>query len=559
MGVIVKYTDWKYLYESANGQLGSSELVPIPTPSGSSQKHMLNPIAAKDYAKMVAAAAEDGIVWGVDNAYRTFARQKELVAQVGLYSKGGLAAEPGTSNHGWGSAIDLKVKAGNKEHSWLTNNAAKFGFSTIPQEPWHWEHKASAAVVKSGQSQSSSQTELRPSPSFSGAESSQPDSSKIYSDKGDPYTYKVIDGQWWAIGPKLPNWTSLENNEKATNILDSRHPGARENSKSTGADSLPQNKAIAATPATDELIKAAPNNAQTGQTDQAILNQIKTGQLVLRSGMSGRPVELIQTKLKEKGYLTTPINGEYDAATYNSVSAIQKEKGINIDGAFGETTYAALYAEKIDETPAVGGKFKSVRQFKKELLPKAEDVVSKLSLKVSPIAILAQWALESANGSSPASAYNYAGIKALGTLKDKKGKPVLAEERYTPEHIEKMKAGKTSEELVRVLGKNDTIRKRGRDVTVDQWYGSGAWQKAKDDGKQWCQVKTYFAEFNDYDDFVSGYVKVIGGKRYKSVIESADNIQDFAYGLAKGGYATASATKYANSVTSKARELENLS
>lgn len=370
------------------------------------------------------------------------------------------------------------------------------------------------------------------------------ESSKTYSDKGDPYTYKVIGGQWWAIGPKLPNWTSLENNEKATTILDTRHPDARKNSKSVESSKISQNGE-----------ETAPNNTQT---DQVILGQIKAGQLVLRSGMSGRAVELIQTKLKERGYLTTPINGEYDAATYNAVSALQKEKGISIDGAFGETTYAALYEDVIKSSPSTEGKFKNVAQFKQTLLPKANDVVERLNLKVPPVAILAQWALESANGSSPASAYNYAGIKALGPLKNKKGKGVLAEERYTPQHIEKMKAGKTNEDLVRVLEKDDTIRKRGRDVTIDQWYGAGAWQKAKDAGKQWCQVKTYFAEFTSYADFVNGYITVLNGKRYKSVIDSADTINDFAYGIAKSGYATASPSKYANSIVSKASELENL-
>ena len=116
MGIILNYKGWKKVYEAANGQLGSNELAPIPVSPGSSQNHTLNPIAAKAYAEMVAAAAKDGIVWGITDSYRTLDVQKDLVARKGLYSQGGLAAAPGTSNHGWGSAVDLKVKRETKEH-----------------------------------------------------------------------------------------------------------------------------------------------------------------------------------------------------------------------------------------------------------------------------------------------------------------------------------------------------------------------------------------------------------------------------------------------------------
>jgi Putative peptidoglycan binding domain/D-alanyl-D-alanine carboxypeptidase len=168
MGVILNYRDWKRIYESSNGQLDSSELAPIPAPPDSSQNHKLNPIAAKAYTEMVAAAAKDGIVWGITDSYRDIEVQKDLVARKGLYSQGGLAAAPGSSNHGWGSAVDLKVKRGSKEYRWLRDNAANFGFSTIPREPWHWEHKASAEAVKSGESPSASQLGV-PTTSVAGA------------------------------------------------------------------------------------------------------------------------------------------------------------------------------------------------------------------------------------------------------------------------------------------------------------------------------------------------------------------------------------------------------
>jgi len=150
MPKILNYQEWIRLSESANGQLPDSELSKIPVISGDSSGHRLNPQAAAAYAEMVAAAKKDGVSWGITDSYRPLEVQQRLVKQKGLYSQGGLAAAPGTSNHGWGSAVDLKVKKGDAAHTWLVNNAAKFGFSTIPREAWHWEHKESAKVVKSG-------------------------------------------------------------------------------------------------------------------------------------------------------------------------------------------------------------------------------------------------------------------------------------------------------------------------------------------------------------------------------------------------------------------------
>lgn len=65
------------------------------------------------------------------------------------------AATPGTSNHGWGLAVDIGIwpgDAGPKTKvqgigsykgvvlAWLRANAADFGFfENVKSEPWHWE------------------------------------------------------------------------------------------------------------------------------------------------------------------------------------------------------------------------------------------------------------------------------------------------------------------------------------------------------------------------------------------------------------------------------------
>ena len=72
-------------------------------------------------------------------------------SQVELYGrKPSLAALPGTSNHGWGVAVDLcggVEQFGSAEHQWMVANAAQYGWvhphwarqGGSRAEPWHWE------------------------------------------------------------------------------------------------------------------------------------------------------------------------------------------------------------------------------------------------------------------------------------------------------------------------------------------------------------------------------------------------------------------------------------
>jgi hypothetical protein len=137
----------KLISEVSNGKL--TNLVPLSTGGN----HKLNPEAAADYEKMVKAAKEDGVEWGITDSYRNLESQIDVAKRKGLYSQGGLAAKPGTSNHGWGSAVDLNFKVGKGNAlEWLKNNASKFGFTNIAREPWHWEHLASAKKLSSGSS-----------------------------------------------------------------------------------------------------------------------------------------------------------------------------------------------------------------------------------------------------------------------------------------------------------------------------------------------------------------------------------------------------------------------
>lgn len=119
-----------------NGRLDTSKLKSI------GGGHLLRPDAADAYLRMEQAARADGITWTVTDSYRTYAQQVDCVRRKGLYSQGGKCAKPGTSRHGWGLAVDLGGGAnsnGTPQNNWLRQNAGRFGFRTIPKEPWHWQ------------------------------------------------------------------------------------------------------------------------------------------------------------------------------------------------------------------------------------------------------------------------------------------------------------------------------------------------------------------------------------------------------------------------------------
>jgi len=130
-----------------NGRLPDNMLVSV------GGRHRLQKPAAEAYMKMVEAAKKDGITWDITDSYRTYDAQVRIAREKGLYSQGGLAARPGTSNHGWGTALDLGQGAnvrGSKQNNWLMENAHRFGFSNIPREPWHWEFKGGGVEKPAG-------------------------------------------------------------------------------------------------------------------------------------------------------------------------------------------------------------------------------------------------------------------------------------------------------------------------------------------------------------------------------------------------------------------------
>lgn len=120
-----------------NGQIPPGHLAEIGV-----GQHRLSADAAAAFKQMRAAASAAGVDIGVTDSYRTLDQQVNLAQRKGLYSKGGLAAEPGTSNHGWGLAVDVDVNPTGQ--AWLRANGARFGFvEDVPREPWHWTYRPS--------------------------------------------------------------------------------------------------------------------------------------------------------------------------------------------------------------------------------------------------------------------------------------------------------------------------------------------------------------------------------------------------------------------------------
>ncbi len=103
-------------------------------------RHKLWTPAADSLTRLVQDARRDGVTIGITDSYRSFAEQVDLAKRKGLYSQGGLAAKPGTSDHGWGMAVDLDL---NKQaQAWMRQNADRYGFvENTPREPWHWAYR----------------------------------------------------------------------------------------------------------------------------------------------------------------------------------------------------------------------------------------------------------------------------------------------------------------------------------------------------------------------------------------------------------------------------------
>jgi len=149
-----------WVKEHGNGEIPTELMIKVaPIASG-----YLVPEAAAAWRNLQNAAAAQGFTLTMTGSYRTLQGQKDLFEQRYTTSNTGrkakvwngttywlkagmaMAAVPGTSNHGWGCAVDAALggygnaaqSVGEPFLSWAVANARQYGWSwEVQSEPWH--------------------------------------------------------------------------------------------------------------------------------------------------------------------------------------------------------------------------------------------------------------------------------------------------------------------------------------------------------------------------------------------------------------------------------------
>ncbi len=126
-----------------NGRLPSAVLCRLP----GEDNERLRADAAVSFVRLAGAYQQAfGRSVCVTDGYRALGEQQAL-----RRTKRRLAAIAGTSQHGWGVAVDLSCGVQSfrsPQHAWMVANAGRYGWylhawaqrgGSLP-EPWHWEY-----------------------------------------------------------------------------------------------------------------------------------------------------------------------------------------------------------------------------------------------------------------------------------------------------------------------------------------------------------------------------------------------------------------------------------
>jgi peptidoglycan hydrolase-like protein with peptidoglycan-binding domain len=122
----------------SNGKYPQSALVKVQDAGNGYKTEYLRGDAADNFLAAKAAAKRAGVTIYLNDGYRSYSEQVYLAEKYGLYSQGGLAAQPGTSNHGHGFAVDVDDVAGGR--AWMDSHGDEYGYyETVPRESWHFD------------------------------------------------------------------------------------------------------------------------------------------------------------------------------------------------------------------------------------------------------------------------------------------------------------------------------------------------------------------------------------------------------------------------------------
>ena len=124
----------------SNGKLDPSKLITV---QGSYQ---LRNDAAQAFINAAAAAKKSGVNLSLSSAYRSYEKQAALYANRA--SNPYPVAAPGTSNHGYGIAVD--IPEGTPGHTWMRTYGRQFGWKNLPGDAVHFDYVGGTKAMFKG-------------------------------------------------------------------------------------------------------------------------------------------------------------------------------------------------------------------------------------------------------------------------------------------------------------------------------------------------------------------------------------------------------------------------
>lgn len=124
---------------ASNGKLPADDLKPVNGPNGSADRLRKSGKSAAGWNAMCAEAKKKGMAipypGGPNSSYRDYDSQVYFY-DLYLSGEGNLAAYPGTSNHGWGNAVDTATTNG---VATVKSIGGKYGWrwGEVQSEWWH--------------------------------------------------------------------------------------------------------------------------------------------------------------------------------------------------------------------------------------------------------------------------------------------------------------------------------------------------------------------------------------------------------------------------------------